>query len=281
MTTRSALFPWLLATPAVVLLAVMFVAPLALVVRVGFGESEWTIRAYADLFSGKLLLPVAAFTVALASAATILAVLIAYPVALAVHRLSPTPRALALAVVVLAKLANVFVVLYGVQLVLGRHGPVNAALTATGVVAEPLLLTQSAAGVLVAETYLLLPYAVLLLAPAFDRIDPALTAAARGLGATPWVAFFRVTLPLTLPDVVVAARLCLIWSLGAFVGPMMLGGPDEMTLSVLVQRLGLEANDYPRAAAASVVMLATVATCVGAFEVAARIALKAGGAARA
>jgi ABC-type spermidine/putrescine transport system permease subunit I len=168
--------------------------------------------------------------------------------------------------VILPKLANVFVVLYGMNLLLGLHGPVNRVLVGIGAVAEPLALTHSLAGVLIAETYLILPYAVIVLVPAFDRIDPGLTAAARGLGASPWAAFRRVTWPLSLPGVVVAGQLCLIWALGAFVGPVLLGGPDQMTLAVLVERHGVLYSDWPRGAATAVLTLITIGVCVTAYS---------------
>src|SRR5262249_34907812 len=81
----------------------------------------------------------------------------------------------------------------------GHGGPVNRSPVGRGLATEPLLLTHNLAGVLIAETYLIMPYAVLVLVPAFDRIDPGLTAAARGLGAGAWTAFRRVTFPLSLP----------------------------------------------------------------------------------
>jgi ABC-type spermidine/putrescine transport system permease subunit I len=74
--------------------------------------------------------------------------------------------------------------------------------------------------------------------------------------------FRRITLPLSLPGVAVAGQLCLIWALGAFVGPALLGGPEQTTLSVLVQREGTEYSNWPRAAATAVLTVLTVAVCV-------------------
>jgi ABC-type spermidine/putrescine transport system permease subunit I len=273
-TTRAA---WLLAAPAAVLLVLFFLGPLLLLVRVSLFESAggadlyrpgtWTAHAYAELVGERFGRGVIAFTVLLGVGVATLSVLIGYPVALFIHTLPRRAKVLALGVVALPKLANVFVVMYGVNLLLGNTGPVNRALVALGVTAGPLQLTHNLFGVLVAETYLILPYAVLVLVPAFDRIDPNLTAAARGLGAGPWGAFRRVTLPLSLPGVIVAGQLCLIWALGAFVGPVLLGGPDQTTLAVQVQKQGVEYSDWPRAAATAVLTLATVAVCVALYAV--------------
>ena len=66
---------------------------------------------------------------------------------------------------------------------------------------------------------------------------------------------------------VVAGQLCLIWALGAFVGPVLLGGPEQATLAVQVQQAGLEYSDWPRAAATAVLTLVTVAVCVSLYAV--------------
>jgi ABC-type spermidine/putrescine transport system permease subunit I len=265
----------------VVLLLALFLGPLLLLLRVSFTESAvggagfyqpgtWSVHAYAELLGERFGRGIVWFTVLLGVGVAALSVLIGYPLALVIHALPRRAKVLALGVVILPKLSNVFVVLYGVNLLLGLNGPVNRTLLALGVTSEPLLLTHNLVGVLIAETYLILPYAVLVLIPALDRIDPALTAAARGLGAGPWTTFRRVTLPLSLPGVAVAGQLCLIWALGAFVGPVLLGGPEQTTLAVWVQKLGLEYGDWPRAAATAVLTVLTVAVCVALYAVPAR-----------
>ncbi len=294
MTPRRAppFVPWLLSAPAAALLLVLFVGPLLLLVRVSLYESAdggtgfyrpgtWSAGAYVELLGERFGRGVIAFTVFLGVAVAALSVLIGYPLALFIHSLPRRAKALALGAVVLPKLANVFVVLYGVNLLLGHSGPVNRVLLLLGLTAEPLLLTHNLFGVLVAETYLILPYAVLVLVPTLDRIDPSLVPAARGFGATAFGAFRRVTLPLSLPGVAVAGQLCLIWSLGAFVGPLMVGGPEQATLAVRVQKHGLEYSDWPRAAATAVLSLLTVAACVAVYALPARAMRGAGEGARA
>lgn len=266
------LIPWLLAAPAVALLVVLFLLPLVLLVRVSLFESgggegfyrpgTWSLRGYADLVGERFGRGLVAFTVALGVGVAALALLIGYPLALFIHSLPSKARLIALGIVLLPKLANVYVVLYGVNLLLGNAGPVNRSLVSLGLVAQPVPLTHNLAGVVIGETYLILPYAILVLVLALGRIDPALTAAARGLGSRPWSTFRRVTWPLSLPGLALAGLLCLIWSLGAFVGPVLLGGPDQSTLGVMVQKWGQEDGNWPRAAATAVVSLLTVGVCV-------------------
>jgi ABC-type spermidine/putrescine transport system permease subunit I len=289
--TRTApsrsLTPWLLAGPALALLVGFFLFPIVLLVRVSLFEAAsgegfyrpgtWSARAYADLLGERFGRKLIAFTVALGVGVAALAVLLGYPLALAIHSLPRRAKRVALGAVLLPKLANVAVVLYGLNLLLGSAGPVNRTLLALGLASEPVALSHNLAGVLIAETYLLLPYSVLVLVLALDRIDPALLPAARGLGAGPWGAFRRVTFPLSLPGVIVAGQLGLIWALGAFVGPVLLGGPEQATLGVMVQKWGQEDGNWPRAAATAVLTLATVAVCVTLYAVPARRLLGEGG----
>jgi putative spermidine/putrescine transport system permease protein len=272
----SPLLPWLFSAPAIALLLAFFLVPLLLLLRVSFYESPergvgfyrpdtWSTHAYAEMLGERFGISVILFTIALGVTVTGFSLLIGYPLALFIHSLPRRLKALSLGIVILPKLANVFIVLYGMNLLLGNSGPVNRVLVWLGLIQEPLLLTHNRFGVLIAEIYLILPYAVLILVPAFDRIDATLVIAARGLGASRWLAFRRITLPLSLPGVAVAGQLCLIWSLGAFVGPILLGGPDQWTLSVEVQRQGTEYSDWPRAAASAVLTLLTVAVCVSIY----------------
>jgi ABC-type spermidine/putrescine transport system permease subunit I len=256
-----------------VLLLAFLVVPLFLLLRVSFYESPqagagfyqsgtWSTDAYVELFGEKFGRGIIAFSILLGATVAVLSVLIGYPLALFIHSLPRRAKSLALGVVILPKLANAFIVTLGINLLLSRNGPVNSALLIFGMIEGPLFLTHNLIGVLISETYFILPYAVLVLVPALDRIDPALVSAARGLGAGRWTAFQRVTLPLSLPGVVVAGQLCLIWALGAFVGPALLGGKEQTTLSMLVERNATEYSDWPRAAATAVCAVIAVAVCM-------------------
>jgi ABC-type spermidine/putrescine transport system permease subunit I len=274
--------PLACASPALTLLIVLFVLPMALLVRVslyagggqsGFGiggggfyqPGTWTLDAYRTLFGDFYFRQVLGFTIALGLGITAITIAIAYPLALFIRSLSRRAKALALGAIILPKLANLLVVVYGWELLLGNTGPINRALLGLGLVAQPVELFHNLTGVLIGETYLILPYAVLVLVAALARIDPALEPAARGLGATRWGAFRRVTLPLSLPGLALAATISLIWALGAFISPYLLGGPEQITLAVDVQKQTFENLNWPRGAADAVLMLIAIAGALAAF----------------
>jgi ABC-type spermidine/putrescine transport system permease subunit I len=269
---RSQLSGLLLASPALLLLGALLLGPVLLLLRVSLCEEPagagfyragtWTLEGYrfalADAYTREVLL----FTVGLGFAVTAVVLLAGYPLALFIHGLGPRARAAALAAVVLPKLANMLVVLYGLQLLLGSAGPVNGVLLFLGVVHQPVMLYRNLTGVIIGESYLILPYAVLVLVASLARIDPELALAARGLGAGPWQVLRRVTWPLSRPGLLLAGQLSLIWALGALLGPMLMGGPQETTLAVEVQRQAFERGNWPRGAVAAVVMTATLLVCL-------------------
>jgi ABC-type spermidine/putrescine transport system permease subunit I len=257
--------PYLLAGPALALLVLFLAGPLGLLLRVSLYEpatgrgfyrpGTWSVRSYQALLADGSFREITGFTVAAGLGITALTLLVAYPLALFVHSLPARARAVAIGVVLLPKLCNVLVLVCGLQLVLSGAGPISRALVGLGLSREPVLLYRNLAGMVVGETYLLLPYAVLLILVGLAGVDPTLVAAARGLGAGPWRTFWRVTWPLSLPGTLAAAQLTLLWALAAVLGPLLLGGPQETMLGVEVQRQALEYHRWPLAAATAVVLM--------------------------
>lgn len=268
----------LLSWPALVFVVLFFVAPLLLLLRVSFYEgggrsgfgiggmyipNTWTLSAYTKLFADSYFTELLTFTFKLGIYAATISVVLGYALALLIRPLSGGFRLLAMSAVFLPKLANVLVIVYGLELLLGDFGAVNKLLAPLNTTGSPIALLHNFTGTLIGEVYLILPYAVLLLVAALDRIPPLLVPAARGLGMGPLATFLKITLPLTMPTLIVTYLLCLIFGIGAFVAPAILGSPDEFTLSVDIQRQAFENLNWPRAAAESVMMLICVtALCV-------------------
>jgi ABC-type spermidine/putrescine transport system permease subunit I len=265
---RRPLLALVLPAPALLLLLAFLAGPFLLLLRLGFGTpaadrgfspaGAWTIENYTALLTDPYSRQVLVFTLLFGLGVTALVLVLAVPLSVFVHALPPRQKTVALAAIVLPKLASMLVVVYGLQAMLSNSGIVNQTLQAIGFIKQPMRLSRNLFGAVLGETYLLLPYAVLVLVVSLGRIDPHLFSAARGLGASPWQAFRRVTLPLLAPGLAVAAQLTLAWALGAFVGPLLLGSPSEWTLSVEVQRQTIENNRWPQAAATAGLLLLVV-----------------------
>jgi ABC-type spermidine/putrescine transport system permease subunit I len=270
----SAIHALVLAAPALVLLLFFFLVPALLLGRVslyegggqsGFGiggsfykPGTWSLHAYRVLLTDGYFRSILAFTLKFAVAVALATVALAYPLAFLISRLPGKWKLAAVAVVTLPKLANVLVVVYGLKLLMGTNGLVNRFLQGFGLSRSPVELLHNLTGTMIAETYLILPYAVLILVVALDRIDPSLALAARGLGAGPWRTFWRVTFPLSLPGTALVFFLSLIFAFGAFVSPYLMGSPEELTIAVDVQKQTFENMNWPRGAAEAVVMLAAL-----------------------
>ncbi len=284
MNKRARLIPWLWAAPAVVLLLGLLLWPVLQLFRLSFcqgggGQSgfgiggsfyapgTWTLAVYQVLGRDRYFWDILGFTVWLGLAVTTVCVLLAYPTAHFIWQLSPRWKPWALACVIVTKLSSLLVTIYGLKIILGDYGPVNRFLQWAGLMHHPLLLHDSAAGVVIGETLLVIPYTILLLWAGFERIDRTLLAAARGLGARPALAFRAVTLPLSSPALATATLVSLIWALGAFISPYLLGSPQEITLAVDVQRQMFENLNWPRGAAEGVGMLVTLAILAALYSI--------------
>jgi spermidine/putrescine transport system permease protein len=177
-----------LSAPALLLLLVFFAGPFVFLLRLSFyapavgrgfyQPGTWTTENYTILFADAYSRQVILFTLLLALGVTALVLLLALPLSLFIHALPPRQKTLALAAVVLPKVASMLVVIYGLQAMLSSSGIVNQVLEAIGFARQPLRLSRNLSGAVLGEMYLLLPYAVLVLLVSLGRIDPALAPAA-------------------------------------------------------------------------------------------------------
>ncbi len=272
---------WLWAAPSVVLLAGLLAWPMICLVRLslceggsrsGFGigasfykPCTWTLQVYDTLVHERYFREVLGFTIWLGFVVAAVCVVLGYAAA---HFLWCLPRRwkpAALSCIIIPKLSSLLVTIYGLKIILGDHGPVNSFLALLGLTHEPVMLQHNVTGVVIGKTLLVLPYTILLIWAGLERLDRSLLAAASGLGAGAWQTFKCVTLPLSLPAVSTAALVSLIWALGAFISPYLLGSPEQITLAVDVQRQMFENLHWPRAAGEGVAMLLTLAIIAGGF----------------
>ena len=244
-----------LLAPAMLIVLLAFIVPLARLVGISFSAPAGPLVAYAHVLGDDIYARVFVNTFVIAIAVTVIALLIAFPVAFALTRLSRSWRAIVFASVLMPLWISVLVRTFSWMLVLERNGPVNRLIVASGLVDQPLPLLFNRTGVLIGMVHVLLPYSVLPIYAALVRVDPSLLRASEGLGASAATTFLRVLLPLSLRGVATAATFIFLLALGFFVTPALLGGASSMTLSMLIDSFVSDRLDWPLAAAASVVLL--------------------------
>jgi ABC-type spermidine/putrescine transport system permease subunit I len=141
------------------------------------------------------------------------------------------------------------------MVLLGRNGVFNRMLMDWGITSDPIPMLHNFTGVLIGMVHVLLPYMVLPIYGAVRRLDPALVAAAEGLGASSWRIFWRIYIPLTLNGIFAGCVLVFVLSLGFFITPALLGGGRVIMIAVLIEQQVREALNWPFASALSAVLL--------------------------
>jgi spermidine/putrescine transport system permease protein len=249
---------YLLTAPALIFLALLFVAPLATVAAAsllqaapdGSITSALTLANYRAALD-PLYVQVLLRSLLLAFVTTILALVLAYPCALALRSMPPRRRMIALAIIVLPSWLNLLVKNYAWIVILRREGVLNSILLGLGLVDTPLTFLFNDGAVLIGLLHTYLPFMILPLFASVDRMDMSLVDAARDLGAGGWQRFRHVVLPQTRAGVAAGCVLVFIPALGAFVTPDLLGGTRSLMLANLIENQVLQARNWPFAAAIS------------------------------
>jgi ABC-type spermidine/putrescine transport system, permease component I len=256
----------LLAAPVAVLGA-MLVVPLLVIVANSLVHGApgvvggWppTLAVYADVLGDPRVLAVLGRTLVIAAIATACAVLVAYPIAMViVTARSRAVRAFCTIAALTPLLVSVVLRTFGWQVLLGAGGPVAAVLTALYGPRRLLGLIGTDVATVIGLTHMLVPFVLLGLLPALDRIDPNVLRAADTLGASRVRIFWRVVVPLSRPGLVAGAMIGFALGCTAYVTPALLGGQANPVFAALVYERNFVAFDWNTGAALSVVLLAVV-----------------------
>jgi len=199
-------------------------------------------------------------TLWIAGLVTVLTLVLGYPVAFLLSSLPPQLRNPLMILVLLPFFTSLLVRTTAWVVLLQSHGVINDALLALGLINDRLQLIFHRSGTLIAMTHIQLPFTLLPIYSVMSGINPGLTRAARSLGATPFTAFRRVYVPQTLPGVGAGCLLTFILSLGYYITPALVGGPDDqMVSSFVAQYMNRELNWGMASALGAMLLLITLA----------------------
>jgi len=247
--------------PAALVMLGTLVVPLAIVAAYSFlsrgayggVEAPWTQENYVRLFDplyGGIFLR-SAWISLLASAGCLL---LGFPLALFIARSGPRKN-LYLALVILPFWTIFLIRLYAWMFLLRDTGLINTVLVSLGAIHAPLPMLYNQGAVILGLVYGYLPFAVLPLYATLERQDPALLDAAADLGASPWRALLRVTIPLSAPGLWAASILVFVPCVGTYLVSDLLGGSKTVLIGNLVQNQFTASRDWPFGAAASIVLI--------------------------
>jgi spermidine/putrescine transport system permease protein len=274
---QSARNGWLLSTPALILLMVGAIGPLAVIFVYSFltpgqyGNVVWefsldgwvSILFTRDIFEGTLGLSDAHLTifwrsVKLSIMTTVVAFALGFPTAWFIATRPAKQRALWLFLITIPFWTNLLIRTFAIMEVIRAEGVLNTALLWAGVIETPLAIIYTDTAVLIGMAYVYLPLMVLPLFAAIDRFDMRLLEAGYDLYAIRWQVLRRVILPIVKPGIVAGSILVFVPSLGAYVTPRVLGGGKNMMIGNFIELQFLAGRNWPLGAALSVTLLVIV-----------------------
>jgi len=267
--------PLRLALPLAAFFVLFFVAPLILLFGVSlyedpemtrFGPGQW-IKLLGDGFSWRVL----ADTLWLGVKVTLLCLVIGFALAWAYVRCPRWLQTTLIVVIVLPLLTSVVVRTFAWIVILGRQGIVNAMLASMGWIDAPLKLLYTDGGLVVALANVQLPLMVLPLITALQKLDPNLPDASAALGAGAWTTFRRITLPLALPGIVAGCLLTYAAAITAFITQSLVGGGQMLFMPMYLYQQSSTLQNWPFAAAISILFLIAVLLCVSLFNALGRL----------
>ncbi len=271
MSLRRRLVPYGLLGPGTIWLVLFFVVPMYFMgemsLRSGIPNSpegfafSWEFSNYGEALEGRGEQIVRTFYYA--GAATILALLIAYPLAYAIAvKVSPRWRLLLLFAVIAPFFTTYLIRTIAWETILADASPIVDVLKFFSIDPDDGRVLDTGVAVVAGLTYNFLPFMILPIYASLERIDLSLIEAAKDLYASTRQAFLRVTLPLTMPGIVAGVLLTFIPAFGDYVNAALLGGTNQAMIGNKIQSLYLFERDYPEAAALSFLMMAAVLAMV-------------------
>lgn len=279
-TTRAALAAgWVLLAPALVASLVLFATPLVYLLIDSFksfsmttGVGGFTLRNYERLLVDPYYLEILANTFRLAALASLLALIVGYPLALLLRRAPARLRGLLVIAVIAPILVSVVVRTFGWVVILGETGLVNHFLQALGIGGDFARRTHlfNETAVVIGLVHVFLPFMVMALYSALQKQDDALVRAACNLGASPLRAFALVTLPLSVPGIVAGTTTVFALAAGAYVTVAVLGGSKVMVMAVLAYQQSIGLTNWQLGAAIGIVLLVGTTGILQAYQFAMR-----------
>lgn len=253
-------------SPALMLLTTFIVMPLFFMIRVSFLKppegtgfyipETFTFINYLSIFDDYGI-GIITKTIMFALEVSFFSMLLSFGFALLIQKSSFFWRITFITCLILPKIINPLIIIFGLQRVLGDHGQINELLMSLHISNQPLNFIPNHMGALIGEIYLICPFATLMIFMQTNQITKEIEIAAKGLGANYLQIFRKITLPLCFPGLITTWQISMAWSLAAFNGPLFLGNPSDATISCEIYHQTFELGNWPLAAAWSAFLSAT------------------------
>jgi spermidine/putrescine transport system permease protein len=273
-STRAGIGNWLSGragyvqlTPGLILVAAALVVPLGLLITASFWTSSaggaidaaFTLANYEKLLERPGYARIILRSIGIAACVTLITIVLAYPIAYFIAFDVRKRKLIWLILITLPFWTSYLLRVFAWKVILGWNGVINSGLTSIGIINEPLsFLLYNPFAVIVTLSHAWATFAIIPIYLSLEKIDRSLIEAAADLGDGPMRRFFRVTLPLSMPGVIAAAVIIFIPTVGDYITPALIGGPDGLMVSNLIQAQFGKANNWPFGAAISIVSISVV-----------------------
>jgi putrescine transport system permease protein len=268
-------------------LTVLFLIPFIIVFKISFSESRMAMPPYAPLiewrdgvivgiklyfsnyrflFTDRLYASAYLYSIKVAAVSTLWCLLIGYPMAYAIARSTAAWKNLLLMLIILPFWTSFLLRVYAWIGLLKSNGVINNVLLWFDVIHEPVTLMQTDFAVYVGIVYSYLPFMILPLYANLEKHDTTLLEAAADLGARPWRAFLRVTLPLSIPGIMAGCLLVFIPAVGEYVIPSLLGRTDQLMIGRVLSDEFFANRDWPVASAVAILILVLLVVPIMLFQ---------------
>ena len=257
-------------------LLLFFLVPFVIVLKISFSTAQIAMPPYAPLlhwvsekvvqvqldFSNFLFLvqdnlywKAYLTSIGIAFVSTMLCLLIGYPIAYSIARSEPATRNILMLMIVLPFWTSFLLRVYAWIGILKQDGLLNNLLMWLGLIHEPIQILQTYTAVYIGIVYSYLPFMILPLYANLEKMDITLLEAASDLGCRPWQAFYKITLPLSVPGIVAGCLLVFIPAVGEFVIPSLLGSPGMLMIGKVLWTEFFNNRDWPVASAVAIALL--------------------------
>jgi putrescine transport system permease protein len=267
---------WLIILPPMLFLAFFFLIPFAFALMISFADTAVRVPPFTDiltlgadnhvrvtlsldnyayLFRDEVYATSYLYSIRTAFFATLICLLLGYPMAYAIARSPKRWQNLLLLVIILPFWTSFLLRVYALEGIIRENGLLSHALLALGLIDRPLKIMHTTLAVYLGIIYAYLPFMVLPLFATLEKLDHTLLEAAADLGSPRWRAFLDVTLPLSMPGVIAGSMLVFIPAIGEFVIPSLLGGPDSLMIGRVLWDEFFGNRDWPVASAVAIAFL--------------------------
>jgi putrescine transport system permease protein len=278
---------WLIIAPPLVFLLIFFLIPFGFALTISFAETAIRVPPFTDVLSVDhnhhlhLVLKLSNYRYLLtdemyglsylyslktAFFATLICLLIGYPMAYAIARSSKHMQTILLLIIILPFWTSFLLRVYALEGIIREHGLLNQLLLWLGFIHQPLKLMHTTSAVYLGIIYSYLPFMVLPLFATLEKLDRTLLEASSDLGSPPWRAFLDVTLPLSMPGVIAGSMLVFIPAIGEFVIPSLLGGAGNLMIGRVLWDEFFVNRDWPVASAVAVAFLVLLVAPIALYQ---------------